>query len=546
VGKLKKSQFRFRKNETVGAEGAEQDEEFLGDCFYDQGDLDALRDCAKPTCIVVGRTGAGKTALLMELVDKEEHAIQLEPESLSLQYLSNSTILKYLDDLGVNLDLFYKLLWRHVFAVELIKEKWKIKSEADKNGFLQWVLSLLPKNKAREKAINYLVEWGQKFWEDTEYRIHEVTHKLEEDVKASLGAKAHLLEGSIGTARHLTTEEKAEVKQRAQSVVNSIQMKKLSDVINVLAEEVFNHPQPRYYIVIDKLDENWVDESVRHYLIRALIETAKDFGHRIQSVKIVLALRKDLLERVIRNTRDVGFQEEKYRPLYLYLKWSREQLFELLNSRVNKLIKRQYTQQEVSWHDVTAAKVDKAPIEDFLIERTMYRPRDVIVFFNTCIAQAVDRPEITVKMIRVAEAEYSAQRFQSLADEWSTDYPELLDFASLLLKKRPARFLASALSVYELEEKCLQVAVDGCQRKGILSQWASSVAEKKLSPDEFRARLLTAFYEVGLLGIKTETYTSVSWSFLNESITPAQIRDDSSVQICPVFYRVLGINPLQS
>jgi hypothetical protein len=29
--------FKFRKNDTIGMEGAEQDEEYLKDCFVDRG-----------------------------------------------------------------------------------------------------------------------------------------------------------------------------------------------------------------------------------------------------------------------------------------------------------------------------------------------------------------------------------------------------------------------------------------------------------------------------------------------------------------------------
>src|SRR5207244_2190724 len=99
--------------------------------------LDVVRDCANPACIIVGRTGAGKTALILRLRDLEEHAISIEPENLSLQYLSNSTILPQVESLGVNLGLFYKLLWRHIFAVELIKAKYSLRTEAQNRSFLE-------------------------------------------------------------------------------------------------------------------------------------------------------------------------------------------------------------------------------------------------------------------------------------------------------------------------------------------------------------------------------------------------------------------------
>src|SRR5258708_5285925 len=103
MAKLKKSQFRFRKNDNVGAEGAELDTGYLQDCYYDRGDLEAIHDCMNSSCIVVGRTGSGKTALLLKIKEEEERVVDIKPESLSLQYLSNSTILPQMEHLGVNL-----------------------------------------------------------------------------------------------------------------------------------------------------------------------------------------------------------------------------------------------------------------------------------------------------------------------------------------------------------------------------------------------------------------------------------------------------------
>jgi hypothetical protein len=87
MSKLKKSQFRFRENDNVGAEGAELDAGYLQDCYYDRGDLLAIRDCTNPSCIVLGRTGSGKTALLFKFKEDEEHVFDLKPESLSSRRL---------------------------------------------------------------------------------------------------------------------------------------------------------------------------------------------------------------------------------------------------------------------------------------------------------------------------------------------------------------------------------------------------------------------------------------------------------------------------
>ena len=328
MARLNRAQFRFRKHDSIGAAAAEEDEAFLSECFYDSGDLEALLDCDNTRRILVGRTGTGKTALLLKIRNNEEHSIWIDPEDLSLQFLSNSTIIRYLHQLGVQLEIFYKLLWKHVFAVELIREKFDIRTEADKKNWLSRMLEQLFGDKRKEEALKYLSDWGQSFWKDTDYRIKEVTKKFEADVEASLGIDIEAFRAGASGKKTLSTEERADVVQRAQEVVNSIQIQQLTRVLKLLAREYFNSPQPRYYLLIDRLDEDWVDDSMRYRLIKALIEAVRDFMP-IKSAKVIVSLRRDLLDRVIRRTRSPGFQEEKYEPLILDVHWTKEQLLGL-------------------------------------------------------------------------------------------------------------------------------------------------------------------------------------------------------------------------
>jgi hypothetical protein len=160
---LTKNKFKFKKHATIGAEGAEEDEEYLYDCFVDTGDLDVLEDINHPSRIVVGRTGSGKTALLMKLNQSGEHVSWIEPDELSLQYLSNSTIIKWLTKNDVDLDIFYRLLWKHIFTVELIKLKYDIKNENDQNNFLQRIYQKFVYDRKKKEAFEYLKEWGTNF-----------------------------------------------------------------------------------------------------------------------------------------------------------------------------------------------------------------------------------------------------------------------------------------------------------------------------------------------------------------------------------------------
>ena len=102
----RQSQFKFRKNDRIGSVDAEDDRKYLQSCFVDTGDLDLLADPEEQRRIVVGRTGCGKSAILMRLREKKTRVIQIEPESLALTYISNSTILGFFIELGIDLNVF--------------------------------------------------------------------------------------------------------------------------------------------------------------------------------------------------------------------------------------------------------------------------------------------------------------------------------------------------------------------------------------------------------------------------------------------------------
>ena len=114
--------FVFKQSDQVGAAGAELDQKYLSTCYVDTGALGLLEDLNDYRQIVLGRTGTGKSALLAEIAKRNgNHAIQISPEHLALTYVSNSTILRFFSSAGVNLDPLFKLLWRHVLTVEVLR-----------------------------------------------------------------------------------------------------------------------------------------------------------------------------------------------------------------------------------------------------------------------------------------------------------------------------------------------------------------------------------------------------------------------------------------
>src|SRR5690554_5094322 len=98
---------RLKSGFTLGGEQAEADP-LLQEAFYTSSDFNVIRSKSDPRCFVVGRTGAGKSAALQRLESENpDHVIRINPEDLSLPYITDLQVIRYLDALEVNLDLFW-------------------------------------------------------------------------------------------------------------------------------------------------------------------------------------------------------------------------------------------------------------------------------------------------------------------------------------------------------------------------------------------------------------------------------------------------------
>jgi Cdc6-like AAA superfamily ATPase len=522
----------LKRNSEVGAPDAESDDVFLENCFQDTGDLETILDCSNPKCLVLGRTGTGKTALLRQVLRSCEHAVELSPEALSLNYVLNSNVLRFFEEAGVKLDIFYALLWRHILTVELLKLRYDITNQTKQNEFLERMRGILTRNVARQRALKYLSDWGDQFWTETDYRTKEFTRKLETQLSAAVKIDAHYLNLGADGARKLTEEEKIEVRDKGMQVVDDVQIKDL-------------HEQKHHYIVIDRLDEGWVDDSLRFKLIKSLIETLRTF-QKVRPIKIIVALRTDLHYRVLKETDQAGFQEEKYRSLYLPLKWTRTQLVELLDKRIGYMFRRKYTTEGVHLKDIMPPnQIDRRSSEDYILDRTFFRPREAIIYLNECIARSVGSSKITVGVLRQVEVGYSQQRLSSLGTEWKREYPNL-ERCTKVLDHRKTPFKIDEISDDEAKALALRILEHPAQEVDPIYAWCQEYyLGGKASKTEFLQELIAIFYHVGLVGIKPEPHLGRQWSFEDEPVLErAQIKPQAQIDIHKTFWAALGVSRL--
>lgn len=139
----------------VGDLEAETDKELLSKCFVDNGDVELLVDVERPESIIVGRTGSGKSALILRINEVVEKSVVLDPNDISIRFLEHSDVIQFFEGLNVNLDLFYRYLWRHILTVELLKLRYSLKSESDSNNLWDKLFSLVGRDTAKKEGLAY-------------------------------------------------------------------------------------------------------------------------------------------------------------------------------------------------------------------------------------------------------------------------------------------------------------------------------------------------------------------------------------------------------
>jgi hypothetical protein len=537
----KQLSFTFRKNWSVGDIDAATDKRYLHTAFLDTGQLEQLLDTDVAKCVVVGRTGAGKTALLLKL-EERERVYRINPAALSLRYLSNSTMLPYLAGLGVNLDIFYRLLWRHVLVTELIKRHFNLGAETGQRTFVQAVTSLIPiLDRGKKLALEYMSQWSPSFWEESDTRVKEITEKLEQKVGAELGGKLGGLKGNLSAADAEEQTVSMEEVQRAQKVVQDISLELVEMGMKILQDHVLDDPQKPHFIIIDDLDRNWVDSKFAYDLIEALLETVGDFA-RMDNVKIVVALRENIIEALHGRPHKQRQQREKHEKLFLRLRWSYPDLVTLVNRRLAELLRGQYggTISLDTLLPTTIPKKGHTSAVDWILERTSKRPRDLIDFINHCLSVAADegKNRLTWEVLRTAERRYSRARLHSLQDEWYDNYGDLRRvFAAFeriedgfgLEQFHPDRFLGLLVEGERAKEP-----------ESLLGE-CYLMHERNRPSEETAVWVLHHLYRIGLLGVKVGPASPIVYSYDVPELADQDFGPNARYYIHPAYYDVLQI-----
>lgn len=289
-----------------------------------------------------------------------------------------------------------------------------------------------------------------------------------------------------------------------------------------------------------------MDGTIRFKLIRSLIESLKQF-RRIANLKIIVALRSDVLERVVQETGDIGFQREKFEDYFVRIKWSQSQLKDLISRRIDTMFKRQYSSsRSIKFEDIFQYHIDKKGAFEYIIEHTLMRPRDIISFVNECFLASEDKGSISNTTIRQAEREYSRKRRQALEYEWKSAFPSLSALIEFV-----ARLKRVAFSFHEI---CARTTVDDLAltiaSKRIdydpLFDISSRLVEGSTTRENLMKDVACVLYRVGAIGIRPDSRDKYYYSHIDHPIfDSATINSETMMRVHPMLHSSMGIDGQQ-
>lgn len=532
----------YRAGVHIGEPAAEDDDLLLRGCFVEMAAYDQLVDMETSKCILLGRTGSGKSALFRYIEQQQDRTIRIDPMEFAFDYIANSNVISFVVEMGCDLHVLFEYLWKHVLLCKAVKCYFDNRSAFE---------SIVDRFSGRTDAEIYFRKCKDTFWVSQAERMREVSESFESSLNSELrgvvGTDFAKIEAGMGSSLKFTDDQKRQIEFRVKKAVSDIQIRELQSAIASVDEMFGLNSQRHHFILVDDLDSDWSETRLKYQLIRSLMESIKHF-RKVRKVKVLVSLRSDVYEKSIFSIRGEGYQPEKYKGMLAQIRWSEDGLKRVLDLRVNQVFKSVYTKSNVATSDVLPPKMRKGDATHYILERTLFRPRDAIAFFNEILDQAAGSSEVTEKRVSLAEGDYSKNRYEALIREWSSVHPNCGVYLRVL-QGRTGRFSHSDLATKEIvDDLCLELEEHVGDRQRLDPVEDACRLYSKRQTDQRRnaviTHLLSTLYKMGAISLKPAKGDHFRVCYLNEpDIIAEQITTDAAGEVVPMLWRTLGITP---
>jgi hypothetical protein len=447
--------------------------------------------------LVVGRKGAGKTALFIQMrdklrADKRNVVLDLKPEGYQLLKLKED-ILAHLTQ-GASHHLV-TAFWEYLILLEITYKL--LEKDQTAHKYNHEIRDLYLQLDKTYRAEGYSVEG------DFSERLLALSQRIAQDYGQAYG-------NSDGTK--LTTDQ-------VTQLVYSHDIKELRAQVSAYLQ----HKQG-VWVLFDNLDKGWstqgvdvVDAMVLRCLIDAGRKVERDMRKAQNAVHCLVFIRNDVYEHLMKQSADYG------KEMRVALDWTDpEMLRELLRLRLVSQLAgddKQITFDQI-WRQLCVSHYNGEETSSYIIDRALMRPRNVIKMFahSKGFAANLSHPKIEESDLEKGIQAYSQDLLVELDHELADVFPAARDLIYQFIDAPPQM---SAKHLHEL-----------IGRAGI--------------HESDRERVVDFLLYYGILGVRTSQDQSHFIFNVNYNLKVLQARaslaSDGSVYVMnPAFRPALGI-----
>lgn len=423
-----------------GDDSAEKDPNLLH-YFISQDAVERLS--RKQKNLVVGRKGAGKSAVRKKLSDTFYSANQPYVLNLSPKFQSIKTIL---NDKDLTSGMGQEILFTHTWLRQIYLDCLCAVGHGERNKF---------STESFEFARNIAIQQNQTS-KDIVENIADVLSRIK-------GKVTNLGEFGMNIEREL---------------------RDVADVDSLEHHFLEITKKTNFVVLVDDLDLGWNNSETANNLILGLLTAANYISSKTNNSFVCIFLREDVYSILITKTQ----HSDKYRNIER-LRWDKDGLIQLLNERINFNRKQAGEPEDKNpFSTVFPITIGTSNTDNWLVERTLSRPRELIQlarhYSEKCESDTPD-----VEALKAAESDYSEWKLDDLCTEYSNQYPGLVDIFSYW-KTKFYRYKYH-LKAAELEEMVLNIFSE----TEINKPWFNSI-----SKNTDVHGLMKVLYEIGFIG----------------------------------------------
>jgi DNA-binding CsgD family transcriptional regulator len=338
--------------------------------------------------LVIGRKGSGKSAICVTLAAANDAVSLITPDEISADEIQRFELA------GINIQQSKTIIWRYILMIQVAKFIVVHAREHDKQPA------------AVEALRKFLLANG----EAADHRWHEKFWKVIQRLRASLSLEA--FGAKVAFDAGPTPSEGVRASGQLEVVEKQI--------LRALAELKCPASHRRPLLLVDQMEKVWSNDSDSEAMVAGLLQAAKNVHARLPGVRCVVFLRADIYDILQFPDKDKLHGDE------MRIDWTPEGLSNLALVRARASLGRDVANIEL-FGQLFPEKINGTPTDEYIINLTLLRPRDMIQFCNLCRDTAEKNGHAAVIASDVVEAEvqYSLWKLQDLANEYLVNYPFL-------------------------------------------------------------------------------------------------------------------------